>query len=414
MPPNGFDGRMNTAEPSGKWWLDTTSCCRSANNSGIQRVVRGLYHHLSPTLPVHPLVWDEFSGGFSSPTAGEYQYLTTPFEKTADKVFANPNRQSLSFGRFLRKRFAHRIHRIDLTEEAPENLLLLPEVFRDSRILYLPRPAEIPYPVVAWFHDACALQLGPLVPSAKTRRFERYLKYLAECDQIITISEYSQQVFLDWCQKEHLPAPPIAALPLPVEFPAARITHVAESNNPRIQVLFVSSLTYNKNHSGLFDACRTLWDQGERFDLVLVGKVDAAWKTTILPLLDDLRQRGYPLQWKQHIDDQALQSAYKDCHFTVYPSLCEGYGLPILESLWFAKPCLLPDSGAMREVATAGGCHFFSLDQPESLVNGLRQLIHSPSLRRKLAEEASASTFPQWSEYRNQLVPILRQVRKIR
>src|SRR5690606_29174305 len=118
-----------------------------------------------------------------------------------------------------------------------------------------------------------------------------------------TISEYSRQVFLDWCQKEHRSAPPVTVLPLPVEFTSVRASEVTEPDNPRVQVLYVSSLTYNKNHTGLFEACRALWDQGEAFDLILVGKVDAAWKTTILPVIEDLRQQGYPLQWKQHIDD---------------------------------------------------------------------------------------------------------------
>lgn len=398
---------MNTEALPGKWLLDATSCCRSANNSGIQRVVRGLYRHIGAHSPLQAVAWDEFLGKFATPTASEYQFLTDPFKGANGKASANPNRQGTSIGSFLGKRIRHQLNAVDLTALEPGSLLILPEVFRDSRILHMPRPAEIPCPVVAWFHDACALQLGPLVPSAKTRRFERYLRYLAECDQIITISEYSRMVLQEWCKRHQLPSPPIHVLPLPVEFSGRRAMKASEPDNSRIQVLFVSSLTYNKNHLGLLEACRKLWDQDEEFDLVLVGKVDAAWKSTILPVLNQLIEQGYPLQWHQHIDDQALQTAYQNCHFTVYPSLCEGYGLPILESLWFGKPCLLPDSGAMREVATAGGCHFFSLQDPASLVNGIRQLIHSRSLRNRLAAEAVQSRFPTWPEYIRQLAPLL-------
>jgi len=42
--------------------------------------------------------------------------------------------------------------------------------------------------------------------------------------------------------------------------------------------------------------------------------------------------------------------------FTVYPSLMEGFGIPILESLWHGKPCVCGGNGALGEVARGGGC----------------------------------------------------------
>ena len=48
-------------------------------------------------------------------------------------------------------------------------------------------------------------------------------------------------------------------------------------------------------------------------------------------------------------------SALCSCDFTVYPSVEEGFGLPILESLWCGKPAICANFGAMLEVAEAGG-----------------------------------------------------------
>ncbi len=368
-------------------------------------MVRGLYRTLSEQGKLQPLVWDEFCGNYCTPTPGEFRYLTEPFAQ-ANKSSARPNQKGFSAGEFVRKLWHHSRQSLSWNQLPANGVLLLPEVFRDSRILYLPRPAEIPMPVVAWFHDACALQLGPAVPEAKTRRFERYLRYLSECRSIITISEYSRQVFIEWCSRHAIQPPPIHVLHLPVEFPGSRITIPQETDSARIQILFVSSLTYNKNHLGLLQACQQLWDNGLEFDLHLVGKVDAAWADTILPALEYAQTR-YPVYWHKHISDEALQERYRQCHFTVYPSLCEGYGLPVLESFWFAKPCLIPDTGAMREVAAGGGCHYFSHQKKESLAQAIQQLVTSAELRRSLAQQTTQKTFPQWEEYCRQLISII-------
>jgi glycosyltransferase involved in cell wall biosynthesis len=371
-------------------------------------VVRGLYRTLAQTKNLQPLVWDDICCNYSTPTEGEFRYLTTPFAQ-ANSSSARPNQKGVSAADFVRTLWHHSQQSLDWENTSPNSVLLLPEVFRDSRILYLPRPAQIPMPVVAWFHDACALQLGPTVPEAKTRRFERYLRYLSKCHRIITISEYSRRVFIEWCAKHAIQPPPIHVLHLPIEFPGDRITVPQPPDSDRIQILFVSSLTYNKNHLALLQACQQLWDRGLEFDLHLVGKVDAAWADSVLPTLQHA-QAHYPVYWHKHITDEALQERYRQCHFTVYPSLCEGYGLPVLESFWFAKPCLIPDTGAIREVAANGGCHYFSLEKPDSLSHAIEELITSPELRNKLANQSTRQQFPQWKEYCHQLSAILDSV----
>jgi glycosyltransferase involved in cell wall biosynthesis len=47
---------------------------------------------------------------------------------------------------------------------------------------------------------------------------------------------------------------------------------------------------------------------------------------------------------------------YRDCDFTVYPSLVKGFGLPIVESLWNCRPCICANFGEMAEIAKEGVC----------------------------------------------------------
>ena len=48
--------------------------------------------------------------------------------------------------------------------------------------------------------------------------------------------------------------------------------------------------------------------------------------------------------------DAELAFLYRNCRFTVFPSLYEGWGLPIGESLWFGKLCIASKTSSMPEV----------------------------------------------------------------
>jgi len=67
-----------------------------------------------------------------------------------------------------------------------------------------------------------------------------------------------------------------------------------------------------------------------------------------------LQSLGRPIRWLKHVDDRTLHQAYRECLFTVYPSLMEGFGIPILESLWHGNRCVCGGNGALGEVARGG------------------------------------------------------------
>ena len=65
------------------------------------------------------------------------------------------------------------------------------------------------------------------------------------------------------------------------------------------------------------------------------------------------------------------------CHFTVYPSLAEGFGLPIIES---GKPCICSNLGAIGEISTKGGCLTVDSPTPTNLTCSMAKLLKDDSL----------------------------------
>ena len=121
--------------------------------------------------------------------------------------------------------------------------------------------------------------------------------------------------------------------------------------------------------------------------------------------LEVLVSNNRPVHWLRHIDQETLEHRYAACLFTVYPSLFEGCGLPILESLTRGKPCLCGENGALGEVARGGGCLTVKEQHnPDNLASGMRRLLEDANLRQKLKEEASARDFGTWQDYASALL----------
>ena len=123
---------------------------------------------------------------------------------------------------------------------------------------------------------------------------------------------------------------------------------------PGTYVLFVSTLEARKNHVLLVRAWRHLLEQSPDAQvpqLVFAGRLGFM----VADLLTELRNSrflGGKVVLIEHPDDAELASLYRGCLFTVFPSLYEGWGLPVTESLAFGKPCLAAGTTSLPE---AGG-----------------------------------------------------------
>jgi glycosyltransferase involved in cell wall biosynthesis len=104
------------------------------------------------------------------------------------------------------------------------------------------------------------------------------------------------------------------------------------------------------------------------------------------------------------VNDETLHEVYRSCRFTVYPSLFEGFGLPIAESLWHGKPVVCGGNGALGEVACGGGCLIVDQTSAEALADGIKKLLVDRPLYARLRDEARARKFRSWADYTNKLL----------
>ncbi|HKR45483.1 MAG TPA: glycosyltransferase [Paraburkholderia sp.] len=157
-------------------------------------------------------------------------------------------------------------------------------------------------------------------------------------------------------------------------------------------VLSVGTIDKRKNQALLARLWVRLCDElgAERVpQLVLVGRDDlgiAALGERVAALIADAK-----IVVLQGLSDQDLAWLYQHCVFTAFPSLSEGYGLPVAESLLYGKVCVASDLECIRE--HAGDLPwYFRRDDEDDALRVLRHAIESEDARRE-AQQRIASDY---------------------
>jgi glycosyltransferase involved in cell wall biosynthesis len=191
--------------------------------------------------------------------------------------------------------------------------------------------------------------------------------------------------------------PPVEVLALGADFNSRpRVTVRPPSSVPRL--LCTGILEPRKNQSFLLEVCDALWTEGLKFELHLVGRVNPHFGPPIVAQIKTLR-RKHPrlLQFHEAATDAALLQLYATARATVFPTIAEGCGLPLLESLWMGVPCACSDLPVLRENADAGGCLKIPANDRAAWKKGLRALFTDDALHAKLTAEATSRPLPTWS-----------------
>jgi glycosyltransferase involved in cell wall biosynthesis len=298
----------------------------------------------------------------------------------------------------------------------PENAgALVPEVFSPAVARALPNLfAHTQGPRIALFHDAIALKLPELTPRSTVARFPPYMIELLGFDGIAAVSEDSRLSLLEyWRWLGVKKTPSVHAIPLGIDPQLFTPTGEISPTQSDPVVLSIGSIEGRKNHVALLQACEDLWQRGERFQLHFIGLAHRNTGVAAHTRLRALQASGRPIRYDGPVSDAAVDAAYAACTFTVYPSLMEGFGLPVIESLAHGKPCICSARGAIGETARAGGCVTLQNVDAGAIAAAMARLLHSPAEVTRLAEIARARQFKTWNGYANELVAWMQQIESI-
>ena len=251
----------------------------------------------------------------------------------------------------------------------------------------------------AIFHDAIPLKFPHITWPQSVSRHPGYMKMLASFDHVWAVSEASRAELMGFWRWQKLEkVPPVSVLPLGSDFAkAARVVSRTEGLPTVPRLLCVGILEPRKNQMLLLDVSEELWTEGLRFELHLVGRINPHFGPPILARIRELQKKISALHYHDAAGDDEVARIYATTRATVFPTLAEGCGLPLLESLWQGVPCVCSDLPALRENADGGGCLTVAVNDRGAWKEALRRILTDDALQTKLAREAGSRPLPTWA-----------------
>ena len=154
---------------------------------------------------------------------------------------------------------------------------------------------------------------------------------------------------------------------------------------PEKYLLYVGTLEPRKNIKRLLQAFRKAKNNKKfRHKLVIVGK--KGWLfSEIFETVKNLRLEN-DVVFAGFVPDEDLPGIYSGAEIFVFPSLYEGFGLPLLEAMSYGVPVLTSNSSSLPEVVGDAGI-LVNPEDTDDIANGILRLVEDRSLRNQLKEK---------------------------
>jgi glycosyltransferase involved in cell wall biosynthesis len=244
-------------------------------------------------------------------------------------------------------------------------------------------------------------------------------RILPVADLVLTVSSHSRKDIRNFAAQRGLALPPIEVLRLGSGFrphrpQAAAPPTAAPVALPERFALFVATIEARKNHSFLLRVWRRLIEKhGAQAipQLVLVGR--PGWLVIdFMAFRSELVASNFldgKVTLLSDLSDSDLKRAYDQCLFTVYPSLYEGWGSPVAESLAHGKFCVAADRTSLPEVGGTLIDYFDPTNEDDAVAKIERALFEPGYLAAREAFLRANHRPATWTDCARSLIAIVEE-----
>lgn len=265
----------------------------------------------------------------------------------------------------------------------------LPEKF-DVVHLTTPLPLRVKgAAVVTTIHDLIPLRLPNTTPDDKRKILKLARNSVRDSHLIITVSEASRRDIIEFL---NVPEEKVA-----VTYQSVGIVPLSGEERPRMPAvlgkygleqgkfaLFVSAIEPKKNLRRLIDA---FLEAEPEMPLVIVGAKAWMWREEIGDLDESLGpQARERIRFLGYTTRDDLRFLYSGATFLAFPSLYEGFGLPVAEAMRLGCPVLTSATPALTEVA-AGAALLADPFDTGDIRRKIEQMVGDAALRAELARK---------------------------
>ena len=368
--------------------------------SGIHRVVMRLIEHLPRYARVDLVKWDDIEGQLRycdrADMRGYFDGVRPP-----NGIEVHPLAHRIEY------RFA------DTLASEDKVIVLMPEVFHlgengnEVHARVIAQSIVSGWTTAAIFYDLIPLK-GEYYPERDAHA--QYLAELARTDIVLPISRFVENDLRTyWRDTLGLDTAELAGTRQRVKaIPLADRDRTApslwSSARPRDTILMLGTIEPRKQQVRVIRAFQKL-RLAERagLRLALIGGINPQAEVEFRRLITT----DPNVTWLGRASDALVDEAFATARFSVFASLDEGFGLPIVESLCRDVPCLSAHTGAMREVAAGGGCLLVDVRNDAAIEAGLERLAFDDTALEVLRGELQERPWRSWDDYARELVAVI-------
>jgi glycosyltransferase involved in cell wall biosynthesis len=254
-----------------------------------------------------------------------------------------------------------------------------------------PTYAEKDIPLVAIGYDLQHLDYSFFFDSHEKEHRTSFLKNLIQkSQQVICISEFTRQSFI-----KHFNAPEsqFSVVPISIQDRWSKLSekivikHLHQLGLKNCSYAFYPANYWShKNHRMLLAAYGMYRHQfpNQPLDLVFTGTLEAEETqlreaVVAMGLSEEVHFLGF-------LEEEVLGAVWQGCKCLVFPSLYEGFGIPVLEAMAFGKPVLCSNVGSLPEVG-GDAVLYFDPRKPDELVSCLAKISSDTALVNELVNK---------------------------
>ena len=224
----------------------------------------------------------------------------------------------------------------------------------------------------SWRSLMIAVDIQHLIHPERIPAFDRWFRWsiygksMGDADLVIAISQYTKQTLLDYMD---VPAEKIVVIPCGYEPMTTSQTTMPEPTSYEPYIYYPASTYPHKNHITLFKTIAALREHDHWQErVILTGMQTPHWQ----PLQKQIQKLGLSdsVLHEGYVKSERLLQLYHHAEAIVFPSLFEGFGLPILEATHWGRKLISSDIPAFRELGVPDD---FRIDfsDPQQLVRAL-------------------------------------------
>lgn len=226
----------------------------------------------------------------------------------------------------------------------------------------------VPIRIIQHINDILPIYQPQLFDDSLPRLFTPYIDaVIREVDVITVISEATKRDLVTYCKEQNVQTPTIRVVRLGDDpHTAAPLCPTGLEDGKRF-ILAVGTFEVRKNYILLYQAVKLAQIEGRELPKIIIAGRKGWLSADIRHQIKRDPFANENIIWLDGVSDGELGWLFQNCMFTVFPSLAEGWGLPVAESLKHGKLSIVSGVSSMLEIGAGLVDYFLPYDARECM-----------------------------------------------